>query len=91
LDSSSWIKGFDPDCRAERIEKNESEKMRTTMKFCVVMLALLLAGVGILPCVSADCACHHEDLQSQEEFKVVQPNTRTNLLDEFGLLRSGIW
>jgi len=63
--------------------------MKATMKFCAVLLALLLVGVGILPCVSADCACHHEDLQSQEEFKVVQPNTRTNLLDEFGLLRSG--
>jgi len=52
LDSSQLIKGFDPDGRAERIEKNESEKMKT-MKLYTVLLALLLAGMAMVPCVSA--------------------------------------
>src|SRR5690606_28926061 len=33
--------------------KNESEKMKATMKFCAVLLALLLAGMAMVPCVSA--------------------------------------
>jgi len=37
--------------RAHR--KNESEKMKATMKFSVVLLALLLAGMAMVPCVSA--------------------------------------
>jgi len=67
--------------------KNESEKMKATMKFCAVLLALLLAGMAMVPCVSAECACHREDMRFQEEFRIVQSDKGTNLLDELGLSR----
>jgi hypothetical protein len=58
-----------------------------TLKIGAILIALLLAGMAIVSCASAECVCHHEDMQSQEEFKIVQSNTGTNLLDEFGLSR----
>jgi len=47
-----WLIGFDPDGRAEHVEKKESEKMKA-MKFRAVLLALLLAGMAMVSCVSA--------------------------------------
>ena len=57
------------------------------MKLNIVLLASLLAAMVIVSMVSAECACHHHELQSQKELINVKSNTGTNLFDEFGLSR----